>query len=549
MISKSSVENLRKYFIFFIFLAIGLSIYKDYGFNIDEKFHRSNGFYWLRYIADFFGLTELSILANDKLASIQGFTLSPIDYYNKYGIVFDVPAAIVEILLKLEHPIDYYQARHFLIFLYFFTSLIFLYKILLNRFNSDYIAIFGVLLLFITPRVFGDSFQNNKDIIFLSFTIISTYFCFKILENNKKRNIFLFCFFSAIATSLRLFGVFLPISLIVIQLLLVKKENYKTHINNVLLIASSFIISLILVWPLLWENSLSNFLGYFKILDDYFNAKVFFGGSYYESDRLPYYYLPFWMLISTPVLHLLLFFHGFFIVTKRFFSRLINFNENNLYPDFWRGKNEMKDFFILFNFLAVFFGLIFFNIKLYNSWRIGYFLYFFIIYFCIYDLNFLFNKKKINRTKRIYLNLILIFFIIFTSFRIILYHPYQSFYFNALVPKIVKDNVEVDYTGLSSIRFLNEVLNEESKNMKIKVGVASWYPIWRMLELLDERKINNVEIVAIRQNHTADLLYTNRISEVDKRYNKKYDIPSNFKKYKELNIDGATIYEVYKKIK
>ena len=96
---------------------------------------------------------------------------------------------------------------------------------MLNRFNSDYIAIFGVLLLFITPRVFGDSFQNNKDIIFLSFTIISTYFCFKILDNNYKRNIFLFCFFSAIATSIRLFGVFLPISLIVIQLLLVKKEQ------------------------------------------------------------------------------------------------------------------------------------------------------------------------------------------------------------------------------------------------------------------------------------------------------------------------------------
>ena len=103
MISKSSVENLRKYFIFFIFLAIGLSIYKDYGFNIDEKFHRSNGFYWLRYIADFFGLTELSILANDKLASIQGFTLSPIDYYNKYGIVFDEKSIfwVIEVIGKL----------------------------------------------------------------------------------------------------------------------------------------------------------------------------------------------------------------------------------------------------------------------------------------------------------------------------------------------------------------------------------------------------------------------------------------------------------------
>ncbi len=549
MISKSFVKNLRKYFIFFIFLVIGLSIYKDFGFNIDEKFHRSNGFYWLRYIAEFFGLTELSIIANDKLANIPAFTLSSVDYYNKYGIVFDVPAAIIEILFKLDSPIDYYHARHLLTFLYFFISLIFLYKVLLNRFKSDYIAILGVLLLFITPRIFGDSFQNNKDIIFLSFTIISTYFCFKILEKNKKKNIFLFCFFSAIATSLRLFGVFLPISLIAIQLILIKKENYKALVKNILLIVFYFIIFLILVWPLLWENSLSNFLSYFKILDDYFGAKVFFGGNYYESDQLPYYYLPFWIIISTPLLHLLLFFHGFLIMSKRFFSRLINFNENNLYPDFWRSKNEMKDFFILFNFLAILFGLIFFNIKLYNSWRIGYFLYFFIIYFCVYDLSFLFNKRKFDKIKIIGFKLILFSLIIYTSLRIIVYHPYQSFYFNALVPKIIKDNVEVDYTGLSSIKFLNEVLNEESENKQIKIGVASWYPIWRMLELLDKKKINNAKIVEIKQNHTADFLYTNRISDVDKRYNKKYDIPSNFKKYKELNIDGTTIYEVYRKIK
>ena len=38
MISKKFIKNSRKYFVFFSFLIIGLLIYKDYGFNIDEKF-------------------------------------------------------------------------------------------------------------------------------------------------------------------------------------------------------------------------------------------------------------------------------------------------------------------------------------------------------------------------------------------------------------------------------------------------------------------------------------------------------------------------------
>ena len=100
--------------------------------------------------------------------------------------------------------------------------------------------------------------------------------------------------------------------------------------------------------------------------------------------------------------------------------------------------------------------------------------------------------------------------------------------------------------GLISSQFkqLGKVAEQERKKFASDLNSVK-----DELQNLITSKINNIEIVAIRQNHTADLLYTNRISEVDKRYNKKYDIPSNFKKYKELNIDGATIYEVYKKIK
>ena len=67
----------------------------------------------------------------------------------------------------------------------------------------------------------------------------------------------------------------------------------------------SYLFFLIIFWPLLWENPIQNFLSYFEVLGDYFNSKVLFLGNYYYSNNLPYYYLVFWIYISTPIIHLI----------------------------------------------------------------------------------------------------------------------------------------------------------------------------------------------------------------------------------------------------
>ena len=151
MIYKNSINKYKKYFIFTIFVVIGSIIYRDYGFNIDEKFHRSNGFYWLNYIAGYFNLNDLSQISQQKLDSISGFTLSDINFYNKYGIAFDVPAALIEIIFKIETPLGFYQLRHYLVFLYFILGVVFFYKIILQRFKNENIAVLAVLLFFFTP--------------------------------------------------------------------------------------------------------------------------------------------------------------------------------------------------------------------------------------------------------------------------------------------------------------------------------------------------------------------------------------------------------------
>ena len=117
------------------------------------------------------------------------------------------------------------------------------------------------------------------------------------------------------------------------------------------------------------------------------------------------------------------------------------------------------------------------------------------------------------------------------------------------VPQNVKNNVDVDYTGLSGIKFLREVIKNEPGTHKIKIGIASWYPLWRMAEILEKNDKDRLIFVSNDEREKSDYIYSNRISDVDKRYYKKYDIPKNFKKIKEYKIENAIIYEVYKKVK
>jgi len=310
-----------------------------------------------------------------------------------------------------------------------------------------------------------------------------------------------------------------------------------------------YFIFLYIHWPYLWDSPFKNFLDYIFNLNIFGAELVYFFGEFYNTRLVPYYYLPIWILISTPILHLLLFFFGFFSISKRFIKRYINISNKKSYPDFWRGKNEFKDTFILVNFLLILVGLMFLNIKLYNSWRVAYFLYFFIIYFCIFSV-FLFSfKKNFYKVQKIIVKILFYFLFLFTVLRLISYHPYQSLYFNILVPNNIKNSVEVDYTGLSSIEFLKETLSTNSNKEVIKIGVVSWYPIWQMLELINDKDVKKIKIVEIKENNKSHFLYSNRISDVDKNYNKKYDIPLGFTKLKEKVIDGAIIYEVYEREK
>ena len=546
---KKEHSNKILFSFFLIFLLIGLITYKDYGIHIEEKFHRSNGLYWLNYILNFTEFNDLKNIASIKLDNISGFTLSNIESYLNYGIIFDVPTAFLEIILNIDEPKNYYQFRHLISFLLFFLSSIFFYKLLLNRFSDFNVSFIGTVFYVLSPRIYGDSFYNNKDILFLSLVTFALYYLFKTIDKPSYKNLIFFSIFSAICVSTRIIGVFLPISFIIVFFisLLAKKDELK-FFPKIIFYLLSFFIFLFLHWPYLWSTPIDNFFSLIQSAKTGFiEMKVLFDGKYISNQFLPYSYIPTWIAISTPVIHLIFFMLGYFYIIKRFFLRFLSIKENSVYYDFWRGKNEKKDFFIFFNISVIILFLISLNITLYNSWRLIYFLNIFIIYISTYAFYIIYiNLKSYNR--KFQFSLIILFLLLLVLIRMVTYHPYQGIYFNSFVPNHYKNKFEIDFLGISGVKFLKEILILEKNKSSINIGVASFLPIQRSLELLDKNESKRIKIIG-QEYEKADYIFKNNISEINKNINNKYDVPNNFIKIDELIVDGALLYEIYKNTK
>ena len=146
------------YLLFFLILSVGINISKDFGVGIEEHFQRKSGFYWLNYILSFTNFNSLKFEVLEKIYEINLFTpnLPPIEKFSYYGVIFDLPLAFTEAILKIDEPQNYFLLRHNAIFFIFLCSAFCFYKIILGRFNNLNLANFGFLIYVFSPRIFGN---------------------------------------------------------------------------------------------------------------------------------------------------------------------------------------------------------------------------------------------------------------------------------------------------------------------------------------------------------------------------------------------------------
>ena len=65
--------------------------------------------------------------------------------------------------------------------------------------------------MILSPRIFADSFYNNKDLIFLSLFIISIYFTVNFINQITYANSFFAALTCAFATDVRIIGIIAPL--------------------------------------------------------------------------------------------------------------------------------------------------------------------------------------------------------------------------------------------------------------------------------------------------------------------------------------------------
>jgi hypothetical protein len=548
MVQKQEI-NLKQitFLLFSIFFLVGLFTFKDYGISIDEEYGRFCGFYWLSYVLSFLPFDELKNLVDIKLNKIHGPSLLTPEEYPFYGVIFDLPVAFLEVIFQIEDSENYYYLKHFLNFLLFFISSIFFYKLLLNRFSNYKVSIIGTLFFVLSPRIYGSSFFNNKDLIFLSLVTIAIYFCFKTFDKLNYKNIIIFSIFAALSTSQRILGIFLPIAFIFFYFLsFLSNEKNTKDLITILIFLVLYYLFLVIFWPYLWSGPFANFIVAFQFFSDHpLIIKQFFGGEYINANYVPYNFIFTWILISTPILYTILFIIGYFKIFKRFFIKFLNIKNNVPYYDLWRGTNEKKDLFMLFSISSIVLYLIAFNVLIYTGWRQIYFINIFLIYIATYAF-YQFDISLKSKLKNYFNFGFIILCLLFIVYKMVIFHPYQNVYFNELFKKNVHEKFEIDYWGLSGKKFLKDILLLEKDKNIIKIAVAGFLPLERSLKLLDKEQRKKIKIIG-QDFQNADYIYANFISEVDKNFNDKYQIPINFTKIDKFVLNEVLLYEIYRK--
>ena len=213
----------------------------------------------------------------------------------RYSTLYWSVSSLVTQIFPGQFKLEVYHIINTLLGL---MTIVGLYKITKFLFNKE-IAKISSLFLFFTPFFFGHLAINNKDIILAFAHVWIIYYIYKYtfnhLDSKKLVIIFKISLLAALGTGIQLLflGSLIPIILIFLTVMLLKKENLKTIFFDFLIFLFSFLAILILFWV---DTHSNIFLKPIEILIRSFSMKIgwpfnLVNGNYYFSNNLPYDYL------------------------------------------------------------------------------------------------------------------------------------------------------------------------------------------------------------------------------------------------------------------
>ncbi|WP_353203104.1 glycosyltransferase family 39 protein, partial [Polynucleobacter sp.] len=417
---------------------------------------RSIGLTSLAYLANLFNIRFL--LGNAQpLADPASVFLTQRD--RDYGVAFELPAEFLIKVLNL-HDANAYFFRHLLTFLICYVAVYFFYKLVKLRYQDWRIGLLGAAFLVLTPRIFGDGFFNDKDLVFMSAFAIGIYTLVRFVLKPGLLTGLWHALACALAIDLRLMAVILPaVTVVALLVLAARKElSFSKLIGYLGVYLAVMALLVVAFWPWLWLDPLGNFVLAFKNMARFRHAPdMVFMGDIVNASRLPWYYIPVWIGVTTPILYLILFMVGA--------STTVNTLIRNIWgktKTLWTNDAQLQDLLFLGLFCAPLLAVIMLHSILYNGWRQMYFIY---PAFLLVSIRGLISLWALSNTKQL-ARRILIALVIgsmgFTSYWMVRWHPYQYLYFNVLAGPFAK-RFDVDYWAVAYRPVLAKIVGQDPK--------------------------------------------------------------------------------------
>ena len=527
--SSKKIHKYRKITIFLFFsiiFIIGFSSVKDFGATNDEYTQRLKGFITLNYLGEKFIPKLTKKFRGDK--EFPKFENVPdnLRYYG--GTIIHTPLAFLEIIFDIKDKKDIFLFKHYFLFFIFFISLISFFSICNYRFSNWKYGILGVLILFLSPRIFANSIYNNLDIPFMSFMIISLNCGLSLLKKINLKNIILFSFFSAIAIDIRLMGIIMPFIIVFILFLntIMKTKNYKNFFLSafyIMILTFSFVI---IMWPMLWENPIINLINVFNNLANFpLTGYNLYLGSLVPISETPWHYMPIWILATTPLTYSFIFLIGIVKFTNDIFHK----KNIDLF---------LKDLTFILIFFSPILAIITLNSSLYDGWRHMYFTYPCFVIFGLIGIEWF--LKIIKNNKLYYLIQFIIIFSLFnTGYWMVKNHPHQNVFFNKFVRTNVNKIFVLDYIAASYKVNLDYLVENEKKNKYYIFNSSETKLFYPLFSLKDEIRLKFI----VSKKENAEYWITNH------HFDKETYDDDFYEKYEILNeviVDGNKINSLFK---
>jgi hypothetical protein len=527
---------------FLTLLVVGVLCHRDYGVTWDEFQQRATGAESLKYVVERIAPGLLPPSAKN---------LQPFDQYrdHDYGVAFELPAVVLEVLLGLHDEREIYFLRHLLNFLVAWAGAIALWRLALRRFGDWRPALLAAVFLVFSPRLFAESFYNSKDIVFMAAVAIGLNTAIGFVLAPGTGRALGHALATALAIDVRIMAVLLPLlTVAVLACRLLKREVEPAPALRglaVYLAASAALV--VAMWPFLWADPLGHFVEAFGNMARFrWDGVVLELGHRYPGTDLPWHYIPVWIAITTPLLYLALFLAGAGAILHRFAAAGTRL---------WRNDGDLQDLVFLGFLVVPIVAVIALHSVLYHGWRHLFFVYPAFLLIAVRGAWAIWQAAGRAGTERVWaertrsvwrwgLAGVTAVTLLQTGVWMARAHPFENVYFNVLAGRNWKDRFDVDYFGMANRQAL-EYIAAHDRRPRITVGADSFTLVFAAIRTLPPQDRVRFGIGEPGQpGQRVDYLF-------DNFYRMPHEGPPRdpkaYEPFHEVRVDGELILSVFKK--